>query len=418
VKLKLPIWLSLGLNLTLAILLAWHWHRSIPAPLAEIRPASSLETGGSREISRPVVATALSAPARFSWRMIESDDYRRYLANLRKVECPEYLVRDILVADLDDLYATRKRSGNNPCIPPWQGADDRRATDRRRLGEQYALEAEKRALVMELLGYPWDNHADEMWHQEIKLALLLGFLPGDRASQTLALARQYHVAAENIRTAAHNILIEQDRTRLRELYEGLVADVSRILTPAEFEELQLRVQAVGYFPAQVHLEGVSLRGPELRELARLTRTVQDVVQTEFTSPRPLLDEEREARIAAFDARLKSLLGPERFADYQRAQDYNFRESFEFARRNQLPDTIAIAIYNARQTAETQATKLKADSSLTSSQQMIALETLKNAIAGRLSTALGERFDDYLAGPGNWLQSVASSTDPPRENPTP
>src|SRR5690349_16842132 len=48
---------------------------------------------------------AQSKPERFLWSEIESPDYRRYIANLRSISCPEQTIRDIIVADVHNLYA-------------------------------------------------------------------------------------------------------------------------------------------------------------------------------------------------------------------------------------------------------------------------------------------------------------------------
>ncbi len=44
---------------------------------------------------------------RFRWEQLESADYRAFVANLRKVGCPEQTVRDIIVADVHNLYAPK-----------------------------------------------------------------------------------------------------------------------------------------------------------------------------------------------------------------------------------------------------------------------------------------------------------------------
>lgn len=44
----------------------------------------------------------------FDWSQIESADYPTYVANLRKIGCPEQTLRDIIVADVDTLYAPRR----------------------------------------------------------------------------------------------------------------------------------------------------------------------------------------------------------------------------------------------------------------------------------------------------------------------
>ena len=46
----------------------------------------------------------------FDWRQVESEDYRQYLANLRAIDCPEKTIRDIIVADVNDLFASKSAS--------------------------------------------------------------------------------------------------------------------------------------------------------------------------------------------------------------------------------------------------------------------------------------------------------------------
>jgi len=54
--------------------------------------------------SAPVEAQAAS----FRWSQLEAGDYATYIANLRGIGCPERTVREIVAADVDDLYAPRR----------------------------------------------------------------------------------------------------------------------------------------------------------------------------------------------------------------------------------------------------------------------------------------------------------------------
>jgi hypothetical protein len=67
--------------------------------------------------SSPAVATptnfsseqaeqAVKAP--FQWSQVESSDYRTYIANLRRIGCPEQTIRELIMADVDDDYSARR----------------------------------------------------------------------------------------------------------------------------------------------------------------------------------------------------------------------------------------------------------------------------------------------------------------------
>src|ERR1700716_2835565 len=41
---------------------------------------------------------------KFDWRIVESEDYRKYIANLRSIGCPEETIRAIITADVNKLF--------------------------------------------------------------------------------------------------------------------------------------------------------------------------------------------------------------------------------------------------------------------------------------------------------------------------
>src|SRR6266498_4352074 len=93
---------SLAANLGLAA--GWlisrnHWAKSSEVALAEAAHAVQ-STGRTNVVVRRQF---------FSWREVESADYPTYIANLRDIGCPEQTIRDIIIADVNGLYA-RKRA--------------------------------------------------------------------------------------------------------------------------------------------------------------------------------------------------------------------------------------------------------------------------------------------------------------------
>jgi hypothetical protein len=69
-------------------------------------PAKEIAAGG-RPIAWPENQAKSPEPkfGSFTWRQIESSDYRAYIANIRSIGCPEQTIRDIIVADVHGLYA-------------------------------------------------------------------------------------------------------------------------------------------------------------------------------------------------------------------------------------------------------------------------------------------------------------------------
>jgi hypothetical protein len=57
----------------------------------------------------PTGASPIAEVKPFHWSQIESPDYRTYVANLRGIGCPEQTIHDLVKADVDSLYASRRQ---------------------------------------------------------------------------------------------------------------------------------------------------------------------------------------------------------------------------------------------------------------------------------------------------------------------
>jgi hypothetical protein len=398
---------SLICNLVLATAWIVQWQGSA-AKLNAPSPATSLPA--TLEAAKPFPSATETPGTVVPWRLIESADYHQYIANLRTVGCPEWLIRDIIVAAIDDSYQQKNKSDAGSSAP-WLGADQRRKASRSRSAEQFALRLEKRALVKSLLGYEWDSHANEVWNQDLLTSLMWGFLPDDKVATVLFFKDKYAEAEQAIREDANFILIDEDRARLRALYAELEADLSRQLDAPELDELQLRAQQGFLLFNDINFDGVTISRDELRELVRLSKPFKDMARDEFVPNPPPPEAEQARRQAAFEAQVKALLGPGRFADYQRAQDFKFRETFEFTERNQLPQAAAIRVYEARRNAEAQLNEIQKDGTLSPEERAAALTVLKAATMNTISSALGGSYHNYLEGPGQWLDALVQPPEP-------
>ena len=61
-----------------------------------------------REVVKQESAAGAGAVPNFHWTEVESADYKEYISRLRAVQCPEETIRDIIVADINKLYAPRE----------------------------------------------------------------------------------------------------------------------------------------------------------------------------------------------------------------------------------------------------------------------------------------------------------------------
>lgn len=105
----------------------------------------------------------------FDWSRIESSDYRQDVANLRAMGCPEEIVREMLVADVQRHFAAQYK----PHVAPeprrefWKRPQPRPPTPPGLLELQRRLNAEHRATVEAVLGEPYDpmSFVNRLWFQ-------------------------------------------------------------------------------------------------------------------------------------------------------------------------------------------------------------------------------------------------------------
>lgn len=185
------------------------------------------------------VAPATNAPPPFLWSQIESADYRQYIANLRAVGCPEQIVRDLIMADLNQVFATRFAAIYKPEVREyWQKSKAENANPEQ-VKQLMALSRDKAAILQDLLGVRLDDQ------QMINTVLLqvfgneqdLLFLPADRRDAALQALTDadFETKSEEMRARAGHSN-EVDRKLFNETLQTLVG----VLTPEELEEFRMR----------------------------------------------------------------------------------------------------------------------------------------------------------------------------------
>src|SRR5437867_6519435 len=141
--------ISLGVNIALAV--------AFVLTARQLSRSHSVEPAGSGSASSSQGGTNIVLRRQFfSWRSVESDDYPTYVANLRLIGCPEQTIRDIIIADVNGLFA-RKRAIEvvSPEQQWWRTSPD---TNVVQAAAQKAreLEDDRRALLTKLLGPNWE----------------------------------------------------------------------------------------------------------------------------------------------------------------------------------------------------------------------------------------------------------------------
>src|SRR4051812_43050063 len=100
---RLLLWFSLAINALLAGMIVLLSRDS----MRQFSDANVVVQGRAADVPKVYKTNVVVRRQPFTWNEIESTNYPAYIANLRRIGCPQKTIRDIIVADVNDLFAER-----------------------------------------------------------------------------------------------------------------------------------------------------------------------------------------------------------------------------------------------------------------------------------------------------------------------
>jgi hypothetical protein len=313
-KAKLPLILSFALNVFLAGL---YWLR--PAEVVKVverEPAARAVSAPTNAVKIETNRLVIVRPAELlNWRHVESEDYKKYVANLRLVGCPEKTIRDIIVADVNELYRQRFKEifPQTNQIEYWKSGDPyANLIDETHVAKLHEFATEKRELIRNLLGTDFSDEVDlSSIQMETFMERLLNFLPPQKRDTMKDLEQKYLV--KMMKTMKDSV--RGDNTGRQALLAEKSAAMLEVLTPEEKFEYDLRRSEESMY-MRVGLRDFELSEQEFRAMFPPFKKFMDVAGTGGYGA--LIRDEEDPRDDAVAARkelekaLQSALGAERF----------------------------------------------------------------------------------------------------------
>lgn len=362
-----------------------------PASMSVARTEPQPQTSAAPQ-PRKTNAVSVTA-ARFSWTSVESPDYAQYIANLRRIGCPEQTVRDIVVTDVCELFSKRRAAAQSTLpfwVPEGEIASKRAALDR----ELKQIDQEEGTVITKLLGIPWNG-----------IEAYVGKEGADQISATkLArieqMRRRLAEAEAGIQQKAGDNLSYEDQVRIRDLERQFESGLAGLLTPSELEEYQLR-NSVEAANIRRHLVGFSLSESEFRDIYRSGEKFAQVLDQYADNYAGNADAQRVVAdaLAQHQQEIEQLLGSERYHDYERGIDNAYQRLAELAQSRGIDPGVYNQIYAYKEAIDGM------QHSQTDEGQREALAAQKRAEAVQFAEqVLGpDGFQSYLQRGGDWLK---------------
>jgi hypothetical protein len=386
-------------------------------------------TNTVRQIAvRKVNATNLLAALanRLNWAGIESTNYVTYIDNLRAFGCPDETIQDIIITDIAKTYARRRaqiRSGAG-AYRFWQTSESGALGDVSdpRVTEQLAsLDREQRELVHELLGVDFDMEMAKYSSDHDYEEQAYGFLAPEKREQVTDLQDRYEQLEQQIYERSKGLLLDADQAALQQLQKQREAEMAQILTPEELEEYQLRTSpTASSLRAQLH--GFNPSEEEFRRAFRLQKTFDDQFNTGFHTTDEAQAAAQEQAQQALNEEMRKALGSQRYAEYQRAQDADYKALMQFTERFDASPNVASRVYDMKVQAEQQKLRLETDPNLTPEQRAqtlaaIARET-ERSVAQLMGGANSQLWQAYQRTGNQWIRELGNSEFVAQADPEP
>lgn len=414
---------SLGLNLALAVVL-WVLHPW----LAPRRSSAVVE---SPDAATNLVRTNVIIRRQFfSWREVESADYPTYIANLRDIGCPESTIRDIIVADVNQLYALKRATEVVTAEQQWWRSEPDAGVIQAAEEKLRALDEERRALLTRLLGPNWEVGGDWAVADPTLAALrmrqsialdgpVLGLLTADAKQAVRELVARQEQKVQDYLAAQRAAGQKPDPAEVARLRQGTRDELAKLLTPPQLEEYLLRYSdnAQELRSGLGQLKYFNATPDEFRNLFRAEDQIDQQIKLYYSGDDPASVQQRAALEQQREEAIKVALGPQRYEEYRRLQDPAFRDAMAAASQAGQPDA-AQTFYEISQATAQQRNAIQADDNLTAQQKEIELKRMELEQAKANAQALGQSVPEepptpaplrmvHVIEPGETVNSLAA-----------
>lgn len=388
--------LLVGLSLLLNLYLAVHLlNRKPPAQ-------TSTETSGavaSVSMPAPAIGPAIAdtaAPAievafpAFHWSEIESTDYRQYIANLRALGVPEQVIRDIIVADVNQIYTKRARE----ILPQrtteyWQKYVNQNP-DPKQMEQLIALGKEYAALLQELLGARIGRQEliDTLYLQVHGDEQQLLFLPAERRAAALNALAEADFESKELKLHGEGRYSGKDEQKL---FNEKLAALKDVLSPEELEAFHRRNS-----PAGAHLKS---------EVRYFSLTAEEYQQL-------LLAKEASFGEKGTKDLVQKLFGEERAQEFERVGSAFYQNARTGAEAEGIPLERVDQVAKLANDAVTSGLAAAQDKTLSVEARKARLKELEAQVETKIKELLGDKAaKTVLRDVRNVLRSSASMIQP-------
>ncbi|MDX1951612.1 MAG: hypothetical protein SFY81_05475 [Verrucomicrobiota bacterium] len=348
---------------------------------------------------------------KFNWESVESPDYKQYIANLRSIGCPEETIRDIILADVNKLYDSKRKQlrGTPKKFEYWKAGNPfgMNLGNPETLEKIAALEQEKNDVLRELGIEP--DFKSTMAGMMNPFEEMFDFLPD--AKKTQIIKAMGDMQTKMAKSASGG---QPDMEEIANAQKEMEKQLKEMLTPEEALDYDLRLSMTAMM-MRSQVEGWNPDEQQFLEVFKLRKEFDDEYNPMTRgNETPEQRTQREAAEKELKEAIAEKLGPENYAKYERAQNWEFQQIMQAVKKAEMGVEEANRVFEMKQLAENEANRLRSNPELTAEQQAEALKAIRKETEESLQKVLGEKgWQTYNRGYNtHWLNNMAPSENPP------
>ncbi|MDB6109301.1 MAG: Peptidoglycan-binding LysM [Pedosphaera sp.] len=361
---------SVGLNVALAAAL-----------VASLRHRGSVP--GIDATDAPIGATGAAQPKVvvrkqfFSWQQVESEDYPQFIKNLRDIDCPEQTIRDIIVADVNQLFARKRLLEIVTASQQWWRADPDPGLDQAATAKFQSLEQDRRTLLTTLLGSNWEQAANGGPPRPgiVLNGLLLGDLSPEIKQSVLDISTRSQQRTQAYLEAQAKAEKKPDLAEVARIRLQTRNELAQILNPAQLEEFLLRYsQSAATLRRNLH--GFEVTQEEFRKLFRASDPLDQQIALNYAGDAPITQQQRATLERQREEVLKATLGADRYEEYRMAKDPAYRDAVMAVEQAGAPSGALANVYAINQATAQELDRIRSDPNLTAQQKADQLKAVQ------------------------------------------
>ena len=318
--------LQLSALLNVVLLLVVGWRSAHPSPMNRAPRSEVGSPTGKLARRAGQVQSPTSRPAT-PWAAIEASDPQKFIANLRALGCPEPTIRDIVALRICRAFRDQLIEREAATMRAWDFTRPNSEREWRESSRQkhelrdemiYSLESvlgeSWPAISASLLGWP------ERWHDPTESFGV------EKRRELRALDLRYDELKQELeRKGSTGRLDAEDALQLRELEQQKQAELATLLSPQELQNYLYRKSPAADYVRQNLPEAKS--ESEFHAMVNVAQELQIAESSTAMAQRlgvepgdPAVTKAESDRKAAFDQRLKEVLGEARIAEQQAEEE--------------------------------------------------------------------------------------------------